>query len=374
MKTILVLFITYIILSAASCEKAENQPLNKLYYVNPPVISFQLNLVNDTIMEVPVIIIGNTAKRFIVSFINDVDGFPRIFTPEQNSLPIIMSDELGNQWDISGIAVSGPDTGKRLKSTTSFMGYWFAWGAFFPGIEIYNDDQIHNPLERVYTTGEWLIPVNEVMNGGPGKDGIPSLELPDFVSAESAEYMDPEDLILGIVMNNEVRAYPIKILDWHEIINDSISGVHYSITYCPLTGTGIGWSQEQNGIRSTFGVSGLLYNSNLIPYDRETDSYWSQIRLDCVQGSRKGENIKTIQLIETTWENWKNMYPNTKVVAVNTNFDRQYNQYPYGDYRSINTTYFPANPVDTRLHSKEVVHGIVLNDHAKAYRFKDFGN
>jgi len=234
-----------------------------------------------------------------------------------------------------------------------------------------NNNNQNNDTDISY---EWLIPVEEVFDGGPGKDGIPALTNPMLLKATDADYLDNSDLILGIVSGSEIVAYPHKILDWHEIINSSVGVHHISVTYCPLTGTGIGWNRNINGMITTFGVSGLLYNSNLIPYDRSTDSYWSQIRSDCVYGELAGNTVENIKLIETTWETWKTMYPSTLVVGDNIRYNREYDIYPYGNYNVVEWLLFPVNPLDNRLHLKERVHGIIINNKAKAYKFSSFIN
>lgn len=220
----------------------------------------------------------------------------------------------------------------------------------------------------------WLIPVDDVYDGGPGKDGIPALRNPELINADEADYLENSDLVLGIVSGNDIVAYPHRILDWHEIINADLDGIRVAVNYCPLTGTGIGWDRFVNGSYTTFGVSGLLYNSNLILYDRGSDSNWSQIRLDCVYGELAGTKAKTHSLIETTWETWKIMYPNTKVVSTNTGYSRNYNRYPYGDYKNSEALFFPVDPLDERLHLKERVHGLIINDKAKVYRFSSFSS
>ncbi len=221
---------------------------------------------------------------------------------------------------------------------------------------------------------DWLIPLSEVFDGGPGKDGIPALADLDFIQAGEADYLFENDLVIGFVHGTEARAYPHRILDWHEIINDRVGDVNISVTYCPLTGTGIGWNREINGRITTFGVSGLLYNSNLIPYDRETDSNWSQIRLDCVNGDLIGDEIETFTLVETTWATWKAMYPSTIVVSTKTGYNRSYGRYPYGSYRTDHGyIIFPVANKDDRLQNKERVHGIVANGNTRVYPLSRFG-
>ena len=222
---------------------------------------------------------------------------------------------------------------------------------------------------------DWAIPIGEVFDGGPGKDGIPALLDPQFTQASEANYLDDNDLIVGFVDGDQAKAYPHKILDWHEIINDRVGSVNISVTYCPLTGTGIAWNRDLNGGTTTFGVSGLLYNSNLIPYDRQTDSNWSQIRLDCVNGKMIGTEIETFPLVETTWKTWKEMYPSTTVVSTNTGHSRDYEKYPYGSYRTNNDyLIFPLSNADSRLPNKDRVHGIVASGDAKVYPLSLFGD
>ncbi|MEN8230334.1 MAG: DUF3179 domain-containing protein [Bacteroidota bacterium] len=221
---------------------------------------------------------------------------------------------------------------------------------------------------------DWSIPRSEIFDGGPGKDGIPALTEPNFIQAAKADYVGEEDLVIGFVNGDVAKAYPHSILDWHEIINDRVGDVNISITYCPLTGTGIGWNRDIDGHTTTFGVSGLLYNSNLIPYDRQTDSNWSQMRLDCVNGKMIGTKIETFSLVETTWSTWKEMYPSTTVVSSNTGHNRSYGQYPYGSYRT-NDSYliFPVANEDDRIPNKDRVHGIVASGNAKVYPLTLFG-
>jgi hypothetical protein len=221
----------------------------------------------------------------------------------------------------------------------------------------------------------WSIPLSEVFDGGPGKDGIPALTEPDFILADEADYLEDDDLVIGFVQGDEARAYPHRILDWHEIINDQVGEVNIAVTYCPLTGTGIGWNREINGSVTTFGVSGLLYNSNLIPYDRLTDSNWSQILLECVNGAKRGSSVETYPLVETTWLSWKLMYPSTKVVSTETGYSRDYGRYPYGSYRTQDDfLIFPVSNTDDRLSNKERVHGVIYPGSTRVYPLSVFGD
>ncbi|MDX1476190.1 MAG: DUF3179 domain-containing protein [Saprospiraceae bacterium] len=220
--------------------------------------------------------------------------------------------------------------------------------------------------------GEWSVPADEVFDGGPGKDGIPSIDHPQFTIAGEVDFMEDQDLVLGMRIGDQVRAYPHLILDWHEIVNDESGNMRLAITYCPLTGTGVAWDRNLPGGTTTFGVSGLLYNTNLMPYDRATNSTWSQQRLDCVHGELRGTLAATYSLIETEWRIWKAAYPESQVLNLNTGYMRSYGSYPYGDYRANHDRLlFPVMPVDNRLPLKERVLGVLAGSAQRVYRFND---
>ncbi len=220
--------------------------------------------------------------------------------------------------------------------------------------------------------GEWLVPSAEVRDGGVGKDGIPAISSPAFVSATNASFMTDDEIVLVIKVGDDVRAYPHMVLDWHEIVNDKVGDLNVAITYCPLTGTGVGWNRELSGKVTTFGVSGLLYNSNLIPYDRETNSNWSQMRLQCVNGNLLSTTIETYPLVEMNWKTCKEMFPDVLVESIATGHDRDYGRYPYGDYKTSAALLSSINPRDTRMHPKERVMGLTLGGKVKVYPFSAF--
>ncbi len=229
-------------------------------------------------------------------------------------------------------------------------------------------------------SGQWLVPTSQVLDGGVGKDGILALENPPMIQASQATYLRDSDLVIGFKVGDDVRAYPHLILDWHEIVNDDIQDKSIAITYCPLTGTAVGWNRDTGAGNTTFGVSGFLYNTNLMPYDRRTNSTWSQMRLDCVNGELIGEEAKTYQLVETTWGTWKQMFPNTTVISDDLQLGRPYGVYPYtdrstgADYREDPFLLFPIAIDDSRLPRKERVHGVIINGRVKAYPITEFNN
>jgi len=227
---------------------------------------------------------------------------------------------------------------------------------------------LFNCGEKDRFEGEWLIPSDQVFDGGVGQDGIPSVENPNFSSVAATNFLTDNDLVVGVFSDTEVKAYPHPILDWHEIVNDDIGDKSVAVTYCPLTGTAIGWNRNVNGSNTTFGVSGKLFQSNLMPFDRNTDSYWSQMRLDCVNGDLINTEIQLSPVVETTWGTWKEMYPNSLVMNTTTGFSRNYQAYPYGDYRTNNANLlFPVDPFDQRLPAKKRVLGVLGDEVNRVY-------
>jgi len=217
----------------------------------------------------------------------------------------------------------------------------------------------------------WLVPSEEVLTGA-GKDVIPAVDNPTFDIATNNNFLNNNDLVVGIVHNGVAKAYAHRILDWHEIVNDNISDINYAMTYCPLTGTAIAWDRDLAGGTTTFGVSGRLYNTNLIPFDRATDSNWSQMRLDCINGENINTVIETFPVIETTWATWKAAYPNSEVMNLSTGFSRDYTAFPYGDYRTNdNNILFPV-AIDDRLPAKERALLVIGDNTNKVYSIELF--
>lgn len=219
---------------------------------------------------------------------------------------------------------------------------------------------------------DWSVDTRFIRHGCPGKDCIPSLEKPNRSRAdgENIEFLDDDELVVGVWDGNGWTAYPHSVLDWHEIINEN----GYTISYCPLTGSALNIVGD-----GEFGVSGLLVNSNLIMYDRETDSYWPQIHLASAAGKLKGDTFDLHPLLETTWKNWKSLFPDTKVINSRTNYSRNYDFYPYGKYRSCNSPrcrdylFFPVAFEDDRLPAKERVLALVgKNGNTKAFHISRF--
>ena len=216
------------------------------------------------------------------------------------------------------------------------------------------------------------IPAEEILSGGPGKDGIPAILHPKFVLADKANFLSARDPILGITINGKYRAYPIKILNWHEIVNDQIDGKRFIVSYCPLCGSGMAFSSTVNGRALTFGVSGLLYNSDVLMYDHQTESLWSQIKGSAVSGQSNGQQLTQYPLTLTRWGKWRQMHPNTLVLSTKTGYQRDYQYDPYAGYSRTPRLYFPvANQAPSIYSSKETVMGYKGRNGVIAFPFTE---
>tara|TARA_B100000745_G_scaffold300509_1_gene254847 strand:- start:14631 stop:15626 length:996 start_codon:yes stop_codon:yes gene_type:complete len=225
-------------------------------------------------------------------------------------------------------------------------------------------------MEEINTTDgtKHSIPLNEILSGGPPKDGIPSIDDPKFLSVEDAGFLGGSDVGLGLSINGEDRFYPYQILVWHEIVNDTVGDTPVLVTYCPLCATGIVFEREVKGEEQEFGVSGRLWQSNLLMYNRgEEESLWSQVLGEAVVGEHTGEKLAVVRSSTVRWEDWKREHPGTKVLSKDTGAVRVYGQDPYGDYYTNESVSFGASFNDTRLHPKAFVLGIEVQNQFKAY-------
>ncbi len=209
------------------------------------------------------------------------------------------------------------------------------------------------------------------LSGGPPKDGIPSVDAPSFEPAASGDdWLAPGDVVFGVVRGGGARAYPQRILVWHEIVNDSLADEAVSVTYCPLTGTAMGFLRGE----TTFGVSGRLVNSNLVMYDRATDSRWPQMLATATSGPFRGDSLVEFPVTWTTWDAWKRAHPETEVLARDTGHARNYSRDPYGAYNPArgyyanDNTLFASLTSDDRFRPKEVVVGARPPEGALAFR------
>ena len=217
------------------------------------------------------------------------------------------------------------------------------------------------------------IPLDEIHRGGPPRDGIPALTDPEFVAATSAHGLQPDDRILGLHRNGVSKAYPLGIMNYHEVVNDFFAGEAIAVTYCPLCFTGVAFeARTKDGSRRLLGVSGLLYNSAVLLYDRESESLWSQVSATAVAGPQIGEQLTMVPIANTTWGSWIREHPDTQVLSRNTHYARNYDHDPYAAYAEDEALLFPVAFRMQGKHPKTPVLGVRIGDQARAYPFPAF--
>ena len=216
-----------------------------------------------------------------------------------------------------------------------------------------------------------LVPLSEIVPGGPPPDGIPAVDKPKFVTPKEADvWLNPKEPVLAVVVNGEARAYPLQILTWHEIVNDIVGGRPVSVTYCPLCNSGIVFDRRVEERLLDFGTSGMLYKSDLVMYDRQTHSLWSQMEGRAIVGDLAGTKLSWLPSNTMAYGEWKGLFPAGKVLSRETGHRRQYGWNPYASYDELTSHPFLFfDQVDRRLPPKERVVGIVIGNEAKAYPF-----
>jgi len=218
---------------------------------------------------------------------------------------------------------------------------------------------------------------DEVVWGGVQKDGIPALDNPKMISAEAASYLDDKDEVFGVSINRVAHAYPLRIMNWHEMLNINIGGAAVSLSYCTLCGAAVLYETTVNGTTYDFGSSGLLYRSNKLMYDRQTKSLWSSLHGQPVIGALVGRGIKLKRLyvVRTTWREWRRQHPQTLVLDSNTGFRRNYAEgAAYKEYFASEETMFPVAWRDRRMQAKDWIYGMIIAGLAKAFPLRSLRN
>jgi Protein of unknown function (DUF3179) len=215
------------------------------------------------------------------------------------------------------------------------------------------------------------VSLDEFMSGGPGKDGIPAVDAPRFVAVEEADFLEDREPVIELVLEGDARAYPIRILIWHEIANDVVAGVPVAVTFCPLCNTAIVFDRRVDGRTLDFGTTGNLRNSDLVMYDRQTESWWQQFGGEALVGELTGANLEQLPSRIVAWEDFRREHIGSRVLSPETGFSRPYGENPYVGYDRVDSSpIFPTkNADDDRLAPKERVVFIERGDEAVAVPF-----
>jgi hypothetical protein len=214
-----------------------------------------------------------------------------------------------------------------------------------------------------------LIDPDELISGGPPPDGIPSIDGPTFLHADEVGFVADDEPVLALEVGGEARAYPVQILIWHEIVNDTIDGIPVAITYCPLCNSAVAYDRRLGDRVLDFGTSGMLYNSALVMYDRQTESLWSHFTGEAVIGHLTGAQLDVFPMSTVSWADWRDAHPDGLVLSRDTGFDRDYGRNPYPGYDDVDSSPFLfQGEVDGRLAAMERVVGIERDGDAVAVR------
>lgn len=223
------------------------------------------------------------------------------------------------------------------------------------------------------------IPADQIKKGGPPRDGIPALTTPETIPADEASYLQNTDKVIGVEINGKARAYPLRILVWHENVNDVLADRPIAVTYCPLCHSATVFDRKIDNKVREFGISGLLWNSNVLLYDKKAkgnSSLWSQVAMRAVCGpaAKKGFKLQLLPSRLLRWDQWQKEHPSTTVLARETGYKRDYSRTPYKRYFSTQKLMFPVNASDSQLAEypkKEQLVVIRIDDQIKGYPFSE---
>lgn len=213
---------------------------------------------------------------------------------------------------------------------------------------------------------ESLVEYDEIYQGCPKRDCIPAIDNPEYVPTDEATFMAPETIVLGIDVEGEQRAYPLPIMDRHEVVNDRVGGQAVAVTWCPLCGSGIVFDPVVDGEVVAFGVSGLLHDSDLVMYDRKTDSLWQQISGQAIMGPELGSTLERVPSTMTEWSNWVEAHPETLVLSPHSLPGDYFGSTAYAGYEESERLMFPVSNRDLSVHPKSAVYGFEIGPHSLA--------
>ncbi|MDP6514688.1 MAG: DUF3179 domain-containing protein, partial [SAR202 cluster bacterium] len=218
------------------------------------------------------------------------------------------------------------------------------------------------------------VPFSEIFSGGPPRDGIPPIDSPKFIPvSDTPDYMNDNEPVVTLEINGESKAYPVAILMWHEIVNDVVGGVPVTVTFCPLCNTAIVFDRRLGDTVYDFGTSGNLRKSDLVMWDRQTESWWQQINGEAIVGELTGAKLTFIPAPMVSWADYRDATPDGELLSRETGFGRNYNRAPYTGYDELdNTPFLFSGQIDDKLPAMERVVGMDSVSAGVAYPFSVF--
>lgn len=316
--------------------------------------------------------------------------FPWVFHADHGwewLLPNPSGDKLWYFDPAMGWLYSSESTRDKIFSVNRFSWLTYQKGSQDPRIfwDFSINDRVEYPVGFVSKPGlngfdfaHSVIPIEDILPGGPNRDGIPPVFAPEFVTADVYDAyraseeddftQDFDETVISVTIDGITHAYPIRMLNWHEVVNDEINGYPFMVTYCPLCGTGMAFSRRVNGRELNFAISGLLWADNVLMWDHETESLWSQLGIRAVTGPQFGNRLEWIPSRQMRWSVWKRDYPYGVVLDhTQIGVQRPYRTDPYKWVRETPEPLFPANEVRNDLLLKAWVLGVVVDNVPHAF-------
>ena len=286
-----------------------------------------------------------------------------------NDRTTFRDEETGSVWTLTGLAIDGPLAGAQLQQLPAYSAYWFAWSSFWPNTDVWGQqdgsgeyaESAFQPIESGFVPD---VPI----------DAIPPLDDPFagfgwalFEPAEDSGLRDA-DIVVGVEVDGDARAYPVQILNFHEIVNHTVGDRELIVTYCPLTASGIAFEGGE-----TFGNTGGLFNNNMVMYDRTSRSFWSQMGLSVIRGDRADDRLTLYPVFQGTWHAWRELFPHTTVLSAETGYSRNYDRdiYIVSGYTESREIWFSQSAsIDPRFHPKAMTLGLIGASGSRAYVFE----
>ena len=292
-----------------------------------------------------------------------------------------LGDAFGNEGG-SATSASAPESPPASADTTAAEAQPEAPVAVMadkPVVEVKPDPDYEQALKSAgINTRGWetdfslhTVPYDSIMSGGPPRDGIPPIDAPTFVTfAEADEWLDPLEPVVSFEHEGDARAYPLQIMTWHEIVNDDVGGIPVVVTFCPLCNSAIVFHRELDGNVYTFGTTGKLRNSDLIMWDRQTETWWQQLTGEGIAGELAGRTLTFLPAAIISWTDFKSIYPDGKVLSKSTGYLRSYGSNPYSGYDRVDQPPFLYDgELDDRLQPKERVLTVEIGETYAAFPF-----
>ena len=356
-----------------ACSKEED------VFVPTRSASSNTGVINDITDGQRFVVFADQSKGFFIAFSSTLDSENLTFELSESPFPIKLLDNQGREWDVFGNGASESNRGQKLQRIDHLAGYWFFFPSFFSSIELHGGASVIRPSPEMLQDNEWLINTGDI-HYGSFRDGIRSIDKPSYMLADGKNTIDNEfyggldgdELVSVLASRDGYKVYPHRILEYHEIVNDFEEGSYSTISYCPLTGTSRVWQSKIDGSLTEFGVSGLLYNNNLILYDRNSESHWSQILNIAVQGSKIGEQIVNHNIFEMKYSEVSKLDGAVLLLDPSSGNFSSYASSQYSAYATNDHIFFPLAVEDKSIPPKERVIGVTVNQLTKVYRFEDF--